>query len=258
LIFVSNIKMALIVGLSAAIIGAATASTVGTLVVRHRAPAAEDEIIYEVGPTGPRGDPGIRGPTGLTSTLTGPAGMAGPTGISSNQTGPTGYTGKTGQTGPTSAAASVMGPTGIAGPAPAGPTGSTGVTGATGFMSSATGIFQYSFVSGGSPMTGTYFKGSGTTYVSTATVANSASSTALQLTIPSAVFSLGTSGIIGRFANITYPIGSTFIITANPNTAGVLDLGTMGPTSPYLPLTATANVPPGATGFFEWTINSPV
>lgn len=73
------------------------------------------------------GATGTRGPTGASSTITGPAGSIGPTGstgTSSTTTGPTGYQGNTGATGPTGASSTVTGPTGSH--------GNTGATGPSG------------------------------------------------------------------------------------------------------------------------------
>jgi hypothetical protein len=86
--------------------------------------------------------PGLQGPTGAASTVTGPTGATG-----ASVTGPTGATGAsvTGPTGPTGAAgASVTGPTGAAGASVTGPTGAagasvTGPTGPTGAASTVTG-----------------------------------------------------------------------------------------------------------------------
>ena len=88
------------------------------------------------GPTGP-GSPGITGPTGL-----GAPGGTGPTGAPGGGTGATGPTGApgggTGATGPTGAPGGGTGATGPTG-APGGGTGATGPTGAPGGGTGATG-----------------------------------------------------------------------------------------------------------------------
>jgi len=97
---------------------------------------------------------GVAGPTGASSTVTGPAGgvgatgpvsdVAGPTGDASTVAGPTGDVGPTGAdsfvAGPTGEASTITGPTGASGDSITGPTGdASNVTGPTGEASTIAG-----------------------------------------------------------------------------------------------------------------------
>lgn len=173
-------------------------------------------------------DPGVTGPTGAASMITGPTGPlgTGPTGAASSVTGPTGFTGPFG-TGPTGFTG-VTGPTGFTGftgPLGTGPTGFTGVTGPTGYTGFTgplgTGPTGYTGLTGptgaaaGLSINGllSYFDplGSGTAVASTSSWSQitPASST---LVLNTGEFALGGNGVLTYNGLLSIPAKISLVI----------------------------------------------
>lgn len=258
--------MAAAVGLSAAIILAATVSTIGVSVVRQQT-VHEETTINVIGPTGSRGPMGGRGPTGPNSTIIGMPGETGWTGPSSDQPGWTGPTGPRGYTGPTVGTSLTTGATGPSGLPATGPTGQVGPTGMSGLIITNS-TFSYAFMEGGSQ----YYPTSGSlTGLRIEAAAQSLLFTTigippnplrtnpitLRLLSPAISCPTGTTMTIGRFSNITYGNNTHFVGSRSQTIPTDFDLGFMTPlTGVFTPFTQS-NIVVGQTASISFLIVNP-
>lgn len=222
------------IGISAGLLGAITASTIATLVIRHNTPIG--------GPTGPTGEPGM-GYTGPT----------GETGLSSNQTGSTGSMGDTGPTGADATGVPDVGPTGPNGSqGETGPTGPTGPTGIVQSLGAARNTLAANILHNGAP-----WGLSASTLAYNSSSINVAVFEDLQITgttdptktgqlsleIPSVNFATGTCLTIGDYIGIRYSPGYVLTATRDYVIPNRFNFMFRGPAGVLVPMSPYDNVP---------------